>query len=150
MIDEQAKAVKEQQAELRLVADTLKATNAPLASAYETMEAQLKYIERNQTLLDTSLQKYELTLEEMTRKLGSGLGNIVDFQMQTSYASLNKALEDNVRRIINANAELIERLEDVLSQVLQQSRNETQAIMKVKEQMDIQFVDLKEDLKRDR
>jgi len=113
--------------------------------AQEALEAQLKFVGQNQTALDQSLQKYELALEDMARKLGDGLGSIVDFQMRESYAALNKVLEENVRRIINTNAELIERLEEVLGQVLQQSRNETQAIIQVKEQMDMQFEALKKE-----
>ncbi len=76
----------------------------------EAVTKQLQYIEANQKLLSDSLNRYELSLQDMTGKLGDGLSSIVEFTLQRSYNDMNEQLRSNINTIIDNNALLVERL----------------------------------------
>ncbi len=105
----------------------------------EAFEKQLKYIEKNQGLLEESINKYELSLEEMTQKMGDGFGKIVEFHIQQAYDGFSHTLTSNMQDIINLNNDMILKLQELFESMKQQSRSETQAILKIKEQMEIHF-----------
>ncbi len=143
IINTQAKFVSEQISSLKEIAEGLKENSKPLMTIHDTLGSNLKYVEKNQELLETSLQRYETNMEQLVSKIGDGMGSIIDFHMQNSYKSMNQGLEDNIKKIVLANNELILRLQELFEQIHEQSRSETKAIRQVKEQMDIHFENLR-------
>jgi hypothetical protein len=138
----QSGLIRDEIAKLAELTATLKDASIPLLSQGDGIGKQLSYIERNQETLELSLQRFELIMEDMTRKLGDGFGSMIDYHIQNSYSVLNSALEDNIRKIVTANNELAERMQRMTAEVYEQSRSESQAIIKVKEQMDLHFENL--------
>ena len=139
----QSGLIHEEIAKIAEISAVLKEVSAPLVSQGDGISRQLAYIERNQETLEHSLQRFELIMEDMTRKLGDGLGSMIDYHIQNSYTALNKALEDNIMKIVTANNELAERMQEMLAGIYEQGRSESQAVLKIKEQMDLHFENLK-------
>jgi len=93
-------------------------------------------IEKNQSFLNESFNKFELSLQDITGKLGNSLASIIDFRVQSSYNALNESLTENIKQIVNSNNELLVRLQRLFDGFREQSAAETQAIMRIKEQME--------------
>lgn len=121
------------------ITSALKDSNNNYIIKNDEIVQQLKYLKSNQQALDTSLQQYELTLKEMTSQIGGGIGKIIDFHMQGAYNAMNERLQENLKVVINSNNELINRLQTLFAQMQEQSKSETNAILSIKEQMDINF-----------
>jgi len=141
----QGEAMRGEMAALTEIAAALKGSSGPLLTQGDGIAGQLKYIERNQETLEHSLQRFELIMEDMTRKLGDGFGSMIDYHVQSSYGTLNTALADNIKQIVAANNELTERMREIFEQILEQSRSESQTVLKIKEQMDLHFESLKKE-----
>ncbi len=121
------------------VIEELKQANNQNKIDYDTIAKQLEYIDKNQSLLEQSIQQYEGSLESITSKMGEAFGSIVELQMQSSYSQLNDMLNDNMGRVNNANNEVLSRLSVLFDSLQDQTVNQTQTIVKIKEQMDMQF-----------
>jgi len=111
----------------------MKALAEKMNGRFESQE----FIEKNQALLNDSFNKFELSLQDITGKFGNSLASIVDHRVRASYDSLNDAVTANISRIINSNNELIARLQKLFDTFGEQSAAETQAILKIKDQMDL-------------
>jgi hypothetical protein len=105
----------------------------------ETIAQQLSFIKSNQQSLDATLQQYEQTLKQMTAAVGEGIGKIISFHAQDAYSAMNAELKENLKAILSSNNELAARLSALFEQMQAQSRRETNAIISIKEQMDIYF-----------
>lgn len=145
-VSEQTDVIQRKIADLSEIAVELKTGNASVAVGNAALQKQLKYIEKNQDVLEQSLQHYETSLENFAGKIGDGLGSILEFHMQSAYGTLNENLEGNIKQIINNNNELVLRLQQLFEQMSEQSRSETQTIIKIKEQMDMHFEALSDKL----
>ena len=99
-------------------------------------EAQ-EFVEKNQALLNESFNKFELSLQDITGKFGNSLASIVDHRVRASYDALNEAVTDNIKQILGSNNELVARLQKLFESFQERSAAETQAILRIKEQMEI-------------
>ena len=68
----------------------------------ETFAEQAKLIEKNQHILEESIQSYEATLQNIVQTMGSGLGAFIDLHAQTSVQTMNDALQANLDKLTNA------------------------------------------------
>jgi hypothetical protein len=128
-----------QVAALTGAAEALKAGSRDFSEKNSEIAQQIAYIKTNQQALDTSLQQYELTLKLLSSQIGDGIGKIIEFHAQEAYQTMRMGLQDNLKTTVNANNELIARLQTLFEQMQAQSRSETSAILSIKEQMDIYF-----------
>lgn len=140
----QTTAVKEQIELLVKISEELLENNKSTKQDTEMFRKDMKYIEKNQLILEQSLEKYEVSLENVTTKIGDALGSIVEVQMHNSYDTLNEEVQDNIGKIINSNSDLLKRLQELFEKLQEQSRTETQAILKLQEQTEMNFEYLRE------
>jgi chromosome segregation ATPase len=124
---------------LSLSGKELKESSDSYKESVEVLEGQIKYIEKNQSMLQDALGHYESSLQTMTQKMGDGFGSIVDFHIAGAYQSLGTSLQNNVSKITSTNQELITRLSTLFEQLAEQSRNETSAIVNMNDQMNLRF-----------
>jgi len=124
---------------LSLSGKELKESSDSYKESVAVLEGQIKYIEKNQSMLQDALGHYESSLESMTQKMGDGFGSIVDFHIAGAYQSLGTSLQNNVSKITSTNQELITRLSKLFEQLAEQSRNETSAIVNMNDQMNLRF-----------
>jgi len=124
---------------LALSGKDLKESSDGYKQSVEVLEGHIKYIEKNQGMLQDALGHYESSLESITQKIGDGFGSIVDYHMAGAYQSLNTALQNNINKITAANQELTARLAALFDQLADQSRNETSAIVNMNDQMNLRF-----------
>jgi exonuclease VII small subunit len=111
-----------------------------LAAANKTsLDGVLDYIEKNQAVLDESLGRYELALEQLTVRLGDALGLILNQQIEGAYTDLNARLFENIDRITGSNAELAELLNNLFTEMTAHLKALCGAVNNLKEQMDLQF-----------
>ncbi|MDR2940629.1 MAG: hypothetical protein LBV08_09970, partial [Clostridiales bacterium] len=136
---EQASDIRDHVNVLVNVIEELKEVNNQNKVDYDTVSKQLNYIDKNQSLLEQSIQQYEGSLESVTSKMGEAFGSIVELQMQASYNQLNDMLADNMGQVNNSNNEILSRLSILFDTLQDQTINQTQTIVKIKEQMDMQF-----------
>jgi len=68
----------------------------------ETFTELAKLIEKNQHILEDSIQSYESTLQNIVQTMGSGLGAFIDLHAQTSVQTMNEALQANLNKLTNA------------------------------------------------
>ena len=127
---------------LTATAAALVQANAEQARVSEAASSQMGYIKTNQEALERSLQQYELTLKEITEQIGTGLGQIIDHHMQQAYDGLIEGIQENMKSMIQANAALAERMQELFEQLRDQSKTETNAMLTLREQMDIGFQEL--------
>lgn len=136
---EQEDAIKDSISILVSTIEELKLLNQNNKIDYDQVNKQLNYIDKNQIILDKNIQNYEVTLETIVSKIGTSLGEIVDLQMQNSYIRLNEILLENINLINMSNKETLTNLYSLFDDLQQQTKNQTQTILRVKEQMDVQF-----------
>ncbi len=134
---EQNEKISECINELISVTKNLQLNSESTATINQSISKQLDYVEKNQLILEDTLCKYEASIENLTLKMGDGLGKILDYHIQSAYNSLNENLKDNIMRIVNTNNELVSRLQKLFENLAEQNRIETQAILKMKEQINI-------------
>ncbi|MCL2225973.1 MAG: hypothetical protein FWB96_13480 [Defluviitaleaceae bacterium] len=72
-----------------------------LMSAQQTITAQTEFIQRNQKALETSLNAYESSLQNLTQSIGDGLGTFINLHAQTSAQTINDAMRTNIEQIMN-------------------------------------------------
>lgn len=108
-------------------------------SSYDSIQASLSYIEKNQSVLEESLNKYELALKNMTSGLSDGMGSIINYNIESASQSLGERLNDNISSVLGGNNELMSKLQVLFGDLSEQSKRQTQAIINVKEQMDMHF-----------
>lgn len=116
------------------------ASNSELSSSNkDALENALKYIEKNQAVLDESLSKYELALEQTTGRLGDALGSILNYHIENSYSNLNVKLTENIETIIKSNADLTARLTVLFEDMTEHMKGQLKTVINLKEQMDMRF-----------
>lgn len=125
--------------QLTSVTEKLLISNKDNSEIIKSLRNQFDYIEENQKLLKESIQKYELTLEDVTKQMGSALGGIVEYQMQSTYKNISEYIKEDISKITNSSNELIIQLDKLFEKMVEQSRSETLAVVKIKEQIDMYF-----------
>ena len=93
------------------------------------LQKQLAYIEKNQAVLESSLHKYEQSLEGLTRKISEGFGGMTDYYMQNAAGALNAGLEANISTIVSSNNEMMRRLSALFEDMQTRQKSEMQAIL---------------------
>jgi len=96
---------------------------------------ELQYIETNRQQLETSMRLFEANMEELTKKLGTALGSIIEYHVQSSYNVLNSELKENIGQMAKINQDLIMRVQRSFSNFMEQSRDQSQSILKALEAM---------------
>lgn len=124
---------------LKSVSEAVTTGSELSASNKDALENALKYIEKNQAVLDESLGKYELALEQTTGKLGDALGSILNYHIENSYNNLNVRLTENIDTIIKSNADLSARLMILFEDMTEQMKGQLKTVINLKEQMDMRF-----------
>ncbi|MDR1542048.1 MAG: hypothetical protein LBU32_29545 [Clostridiales bacterium] len=126
--------------------DKMSDSGRRLADTYEgfkeacvQLEKQIGYIDANQGVLEKALTQYELSLTEMTAKMGDGFGSILDYHATNSYSALNEGLQSTVRSIASSNKEVLERMQELFEQLALSIRSEAGAIMNMNEQIGLHF-----------
>jgi len=66
---------------LSLTGKELKDSGDTYKQSISVLEEHIKYIEKNQSVLQEALGHYESSLQSITQKMGDGFGSIVDFHM---------------------------------------------------------------------
>jgi hypothetical protein len=74
-------------------------TTAAFAAEQEAFLSQAKLIERNQHILESTYQSYELALQNLTQQLGEGLGAYLKMHAQTASQAVNEAMSANIEKI---------------------------------------------------
>jgi chromosome segregation ATPase len=72
---------------------------ASFAAEQEAFLSQAKLIERNQQILESTYQSYELTLQNLTQQLGDGLGAYLKMHAQSASQAVNDAMSANIEKI---------------------------------------------------
>ena len=124
---------------LALSGKEMKDSSEGYKQSVSVLQEHIKYIEKNQSMLQDALGHYESSLQSITQKMGDGFGSIVDYHMAGAYQSLNTSLQNNMNKITTANQELISRLSALFDQLAEQSRSETSAIVNMNDQMNLRF-----------
>jgi len=124
---------------LALTGKGLKESGDAYKQSVDILDAQIKYIEKNQGMLRDALGSYESSLQSITQKMGDGFGSIVEYHIAGAYQTLNTALQNNINKITAANQELTSRLSSLFEELMEQSRNETGAIVNMNDQMNLRF-----------
>jgi len=88
--------------ELVKTVESVKASLDAFGTQQETFAEQAKFIEKNQQILEESIQSYETTLQNLVQTMGSGLGAFFDLHAQTSVQTMNDALKANIDKLTNA------------------------------------------------
>ncbi len=140
---ENKEMVMKQLETLAQLTKNLSVNNMDIELKNKIMEEQLVYLERNQTLLNESIGQYEETFEDVTSKLGDALGRIVDYSLKNAYGEIAENINNDIGKLTNASNELIMRIGELFDNFADQRRNETSAIMNMKDQMDIHFEQMK-------
>lgn len=125
------------------------AGTARLSSAQSaSLEASLEYIKTNQIALEKTVEEYEAALKDIAAGMGDGLGRIISFRLQEAYSSLAEGAAENIKQASAANGELLARMQSLFDGLLEQSRNETTLIMRMKEQFELEIAELKKTVAR--
>ena len=124
---------------LKLSGKDIKESSDAYRQSVGILEEHIKYIEKNQSMLQGALGSYESSLQSITQKMGDGFGSIVEYHMAGAYQTLNAALQNNINQIAAANQELTQRLSSLFEELAEQSRNETGAIVNMNDQMNLRF-----------
>jgi hypothetical protein len=74
-------------------------TTASFAAEQKAFLTQAVLIERNQEILEKTYQSYELTLQNLTRQLGDGLGAYLNIHAQTASQAVNDTMAANIEKI---------------------------------------------------
>lgn len=130
-------ALSEQLIALVSAVEAVKESNTQYGEGQEAFLKQAQYIERNQRTLETTLQAYEETLQNVTRSLGDGLGAYLKLHAQTAGQSVNDALSANMSRIAQNNQEMLARLQTLFEQLRDQSRDISANLLSMHEKLDM-------------
>lgn len=124
---------------LKEMVDLLRISNDGAELKNEAVHEQLIYLQKNQEMIEKSMQQYEQSLMEITSKIGDTLGSIVDYSLKHAYSQIADSINGDLARLTNTNSELIIRLNELFDEMVRQSKKEANAIMAVKDQMDLHF-----------
>jgi len=86
-----------------------------------------------------TVRNYEATLEDLTARLGSGFGTMLDQHVNRALQDLAQGLEHNAENMVRSNQELTSVLRQIADRLDEQGRNETRAIAAIKEQIDMRL-----------
>lgn len=99
----------------------------------EAVQKQLKYIETNQELLNTSLQKYESSLEQFTSTMSESVGNIINLYSQNAAESMDSAIDKFVNKISKTNTNLLYNVNESIDKITKQNTIQQQTILDIKD-----------------
>lgn len=99
----------------------------------EVLQKQLKYIESNQELLNLTLQKYEVSLEQFTSGMGESIGNIINLYSQNASETINSGIDDLINRISKSNSNLLHNVNESIDKLTKQNIIQQQTILDIKD-----------------
>lgn len=105
----------------------------------DSLKSQMNYINENQNLLKESIQKYEISLENITSKMGDSFESIFKFQLDSVYKEISEFIKDDINNLTQLNKVFTEQLSTLFEDMMERSKNETKAIIKLKEEMEMYF-----------
>lgn len=132
-------SVKDEIKNLSSMVSELEKCNKENQKFSNLINEQISYTEKNQKLLDESIQKYELMLENITSKMGESFGSIVEYQIKDFYNKMSENINGDIIKFSNSSNNLVEQMKELFSNMSEQSKLETAAITKMKEQIEIYF-----------
>lgn len=91
--------------------------NTDNAILINAIREQFNYIENNQDLLKDSLNSYELSLEEITSRLGEALSSIVEFQIQKTYSSLSETVSEDINKFNLIRNDIATKIDTVINKL---------------------------------
>ena len=80
--------------------DSTKEAMENLSTHQQAIIQQSEYIESNQKTLETALESYESSLQNLTKSLGESLGAFINLHAQSSANAVNEALKTNLEKIL--------------------------------------------------
>lgn len=99
----------------------------------EVLQKQLKYIESNQELLNLTLQKYEVSLEQFTSGIGESIGNIINLYSQNASETINSGIDELINRISKSNGNLLNNVNESIDKLTKQNMIQQQTILDIKD-----------------
>lgn len=117
--------------------EAVKESNAALSAEQEAFLKQAQYIDRNQSALETTLQSYEATLQNVTRSLGDGLGAYLKLHAQTAAQTVNDALVANMEKLLGSNQDTLRRITELFDQLRDQSRDISMHLLSMHEKLGV-------------
>ncbi|MDR1703318.1 MAG: hypothetical protein LBS19_01355, partial [Clostridiales bacterium] len=105
----------------------------------EAVGEALEYVRSNQSALQNSMNEYETALKEITASVGGGLGKILDYHTENSVRAMSEGISDSLKRVSAVNNDIFGKLQTLLENILEQSKNETALILNLKEQMEMEL-----------
>lgn len=121
--------------QLNSILDSLKDSYNTVSVTNKALHSKMEYIEKNQEVLEQAMDKYEVALEDIARKTGDAIGKILEFHAQEAYGTLDESLKENIKQIIVSNSELMKRLEQLFMQLNDQSKVQTESLVKFREEI---------------
>lgn len=91
--------------------------NTDNAILINAIREQFNYIENNQDLLKDSLNSYELSLEEITSRLGEALSSIVEFQIQKTYSNLSETVSEDINKFNLIRNDIVTKIDMVINKL---------------------------------
>lgn len=99
----------------------------------EVLQKQLKYIESNQELLNLTLQKYEVSLEQFTSGIGESMGNIINLYSQNASETINSGIDELINKISKSNSNLLHNVNESIDKLTKQNIIQQQTILDIKD-----------------
>lgn len=99
----------------------------------KVLQKQLKYIESNQELLNLTLQKYEVSLEQFTSGIGESIGNIINLYSQNASETINSGIDELINKISKSNSNLLHNVNESIDKLTKQNIIQQQTILDIKD-----------------
>ena len=103
--------------------EKMQESNSHYALQHESFMSQSEMIKETQKALETSLQAYETTLQNLVQSMGKGMGAFIQMHGQNAANSLSAAMEAHIAQLSSNNQEAISAISNLLEQLTSQSRD---------------------------
>lgn len=97
----------------------------------DTLEESLAMLRQNQRMLETTLGRYETSLQELTGHLGAALGAIVEHHLNTAGGQIANQITESVNAAARLNIEQAERIKSIFEEIEAQNRSQTRLLLKI-------------------
>lgn len=101
----------------------------------QAVQNQLKYIDNNQKVLDSAVQKYQGAMEELTSNIGQAFGNIINIYSHNASENINSEVEKVIDRLAEINREFLENVNKKIDIVSNQNLIQQQTILDLKDNL---------------
>jgi len=102
--------------------EAVKDSNERYFTGVDSLLRQSEFIEKNQKMLETAVQTYETSMQDMTRQLGDGLGAYIKMHAQAASQMVNGTLAAHVDTVLQSNRETLQRIHALFDQLRDQSK----------------------------